>query len=192
MLKRLFLIAAILFLGVLVPRQIFAEGEFTTGYNVNYDVNQNGMTHAIFNISLSNNLSNVYASQFSLSIGSTNLSNVRVYNSKGDLPLTVNTGEKTTNLNISFPDKVLGKDQAQEFSLEFDSTDFAHRSGVVWDLTIPKLAEAEGITDYRLTLSVPSQFGDPTTISPKPVTQTTSGGTTTFHFTPADLVERGV
>ena len=192
MLKRLILGLVLLLLTIFLPRPVLAEGEFATNYIVSYQVASSGITHATFNISLSNKMSNVYATEFGLSIGSTNLSNVKVYNSKGELPATVNQGEKTTSLNITFPDKVLGKDQAQVFTLEFDSTDFAHLSGVVWDLTIPKLADAGGLESYQLTLSVPSAFGEPTTLSPKPITQSLSGGFTTFRFNPIDLVEKGL
>ena len=189
--KFLSLLFSFLFLLALPPSTL-AQQEFATSYTVAYTVSDSGTTHTKFDITLTNKLSNIYATEFSLSIGSTKLENISAKNSSGSLPLKVASGEKTTNLNLTFPDKVLGKDKSQIFTIEFDSLDFANKLGSVWEISIPKLARSEDLSSYQLTLSIPQAFGRPASITPKPISQTAQGTNTVYRFDPADLEISGI
>ncbi len=192
MLNRFKIYLLTLLIPLLTTQKVIAISEFSTTYNVDYQVTQNGITHTTFNIDLKNNLSNIYASEFSLSIGSTKLENINAYNQDGSLEVKVITGDKTTNVTIPFSKNVLGKDKSQVFSLEFDSLDFANQLGSVWEISIPKLQNSESLTSYRLTLSVPKSIGNPSTISPKPISITPSGVNNIYRFTQKDLLSSGV
>ena len=85
-----------------------AQAEFSTDYQIKYSVYSNGTTHAKFDISLINKLSNVYAKEFALTIGSTDLSDIKVYDQKQDLEPNIVVGNKSTNIIIPFKSKALG------------------------------------------------------------------------------------
>jgi hypothetical protein len=76
-------------------------------------------------------------------------------------------GNKTTNITVIFP-KILGKDKAQQFTLEFTTSDFFPAPGNVWEISIPKLAKSESPPLYRLSLAVPDAFGQAATPTPAP------------------------
>ena len=189
MLKKLFIAIVFLLLSI---SPALAQTEFSTDYNISYNINSSGSTHARFDITLTNNLSNIYASQFSLSIGSTKLSNINVHQGTGQLEPEINVGNKTTNINIPFKDKALGKDKTQEFTLEFDTSDFAHKLGSVWEISIPKLQKTDNLKSYNLTLSVPNIFGSPATLTPNPSSKVRSGTSTIYRFNPEDLFQKGI
>ena len=189
MLKRLFLI---LFLFFLFPGRIFAQTEFVTDYTVDYTVKTTGLTHARLSISLTNQLSNIYAQEFTLSIGSTQLSNILVYNDAGAMEPGIVQGNKTTNITVPFKDKVLGKDKAQSFTLEFDSADFSHRLGSVWEISIPRLSKTDNLKSYQLSLTIPNSFGRPATITPAPTSATPLDHATVYRFKPEDLFVKGI
>lgn len=189
MLKRLFLILFLLFL---LPGQIFAQAEFSTDYTVDYTVKTNGLTHAKLSLSLTNQLSNIYAKEFTLSIGSTKLTNIIIYNDAGSLEPNIVLGDKTTNITVPFKDKVLGKDKAQTFTLEFDSADFSHRLGAVWEISIPRLSKTDNLNSYQLSLTIPNSFGQPATITPTPTSITPIDHTTVYRFKPEDLFIKGI
>jgi len=172
--------------------QVLAADEFLTDYQVKYDVYSSGVTHTKFDISLTNNLSNIYAKEFSLSIGSTKLENIAAYNEKETLEPQINQGDKTTNIIIPFNDKVLGKDKGQNFTLEFDSLDFASKLGNVWEISIPKLSKSDNLRSYSLVLSIPQAFGIPATISPHPISSQTSGSQTIYRFSSDDILNTGI
>lgn len=189
MLKRLFLIIFLLFL---FPNRIFAQTEFITDYTVDYTVNTNGLTHAKLSISLINQLSNIYAKEFTLSIGSTQLSNIVVYNPADTLEPIIVQGNKTTNITVPFVEKVLGKDKAQIFTLEFDSADFCHRLGSVWEISIPRLSKTDNLRSYQLSLTIPNSFGRPAMITPSPTTMTPIDQATVYRFKSEDLFAKGI
>ncbi|MCX6816356.1 MAG: transglutaminase-like domain-containing protein [Candidatus Beckwithbacteria bacterium] len=189
MFKRLFTVL----LFFLLSKPVFAQTEFLTDYIVNYTVKPDGLTHAELNITLTNQLSNIYAKEFTLTIGSTELSNILVTDNNDELfqPQVI-TGTKTTNITVSFPQKVLGKDKAQIFNLKFDSADFSHRLGNVWEISIPKFTKTDNLKTYQLTLSVPLAFGPVSTITPNPISVTNNDQFVVYRFNPADLFEKGI
>ncbi|MFC1627432.1 transglutaminase family protein [Patescibacteria group bacterium] len=193
MIKKLFWVIFLSLVLIFSTHQTaLAQSEFSTDYQIDYLITSTGVTHTKFNISLTNNLSNIYAREFSLSIGSINLENIHVYNSTGDLEPTIATGNKTTSITIPFNDKVLGKDKAQTFTLEFDSLDFANQLGSIWEISIPKLQKTDNLNNYNLTLSIPKTFGNPSTFLPKPTSSSSSGSHTIYRFSPNDLLTSGI
>ena len=192
MVKKIFiaLLSFTLFLWSKAP--VAAITDFSTNYSINYQINKAGLTHTKFDISLTNNLSNIYASEFSLSIGSTNLNNINAYNSKGGLDPRIATGNKTTSITIPFKENILGKDKSQVFQLEFDSKDFAHQLGNVWEISIPKLQKTDSLNSYTLPLSVPPSFGSPSAISPTPTSKTSNQDFVTYRFNQEDLILKGI
>ncbi|MDP4031151.1 MAG: transglutaminase domain-containing protein [Patescibacteria group bacterium] len=189
MVKKLILALVLVFV---TATRALAQGEFTTNYQVDYQVATNGQTRAQLQVELINKLSNIYASEFALSIGSTNLTNIRLTTPEAELTPQVVQGNKTTNITVVFPEKVLGKDKSQQFTLEFTTTDFARSLGNVWEISIPKLAESESLSRYDLTLSIPASFGQAAVITPAPISQTKSGPNVVFRFNTESLFENGI
>lgn len=189
MLKRIILVLIVLLASV---KPVSAETEFITDYQVSYTVQPNGQTHAKFSISLTNKISNIYASEFSLSIGSPQLTQVKTYQSDQILTPQVNQGSNTTNIIIPFPDKILGKDKTRTFNLEFESPDFATQMGNVWEISIPKLSQSGNLNSYSLSLSIPQAFGQPSIMSPVPTRQEALNNNTIYYFTADKLKDKGI
>ena len=192
MIKRIFTVLVLVLIFFAGIKEVFAQTEFSTDYTVDYTVKTNGLTHARLSISLTNQLSNIYAKEFTLSIGSTQLSEILVYNDAGAMEPSIVQGNKTTNITVPFKDKVLGKDKAQSFTLEFDSADFSHRLGSVWEISIPRLSKTDNLRSYQLSLAIPNSFGQPATITPTPTSVTPVDHATVYRFKPEDLFQKGI
>lgn len=147
---------------------VYALATFSTDYTVIYDINDKGTTRVSFNISQKNNLSTVYATSFSLSLSQTNLANIHVYDSQGQITPQVDRTDNLTNISFDFLDKVVGKDKVNQFSIQFDSADIANQQGSIWEVNIPKLETNENTTNQQIILKVPAHFGPPAYIDPKP------------------------
>ena len=182
----------LLIIGLFFPGRVLAAGEFTTNYEVDYRVMTNGLTQARMNIELINQLSNIYASEFTLSIGSTNLTDIRLQTASGPIEPKIALGNKTTNITVIFPEKILGKDKSQKFTLEFKTSDFSRRLGNVWEISIPKLAKSESLSTYRLSLAVPDTFGQAATLTPAPAGQTAADSQTIYRFDSDALYQSGI
>lgn len=143
--------------------------QFTTDYQVTYDVNEKGLTHVDFEVAQKNNLSTVYATSFSLSVSQTNLKNIQVNDSFGPIRPDINLTDNLTNISFDFINKIVGKDKVNQFSIKYDSADIADQQGSIWEINIPKLESNENTNSVQIILKVPQKFGQPAYIDPKPI-----------------------
>lgn len=168
-LKRLLFTILLFYCLIVSLSSVQASEEFTTSYDVIYRINSSGLTTVNQKISLINKFSNIYATEYTLSVGSLNIQNVRAWDSLGPLGTSISRSHDSTIINLVFNEKVVGKDKTLNFTLEYESLDFASKKGQVWEIIIPKVANIEEIEEYNLTLNVPLILGEAAYLSPKPI-----------------------
>ncbi|MBI4034797.1 MAG: hypothetical protein HY381_00185, partial [Candidatus Chisholmbacteria bacterium] len=147
-----------------------AAQEFDTNFTATYLVNPAGATTVTQDIRLTNKLANVYASEYTLTIGSTKISQISATTPQGYLPSAVTTTDNSTSIHLKFPEshQVVGKDQTLSFTMSYQNQDIASKNGRVLEVNIPQLANLEDLNSYTVTLLVPTSFDLPTLISPPP------------------------
>lgn len=152
------------------PNKALAISKFSTTYQVQYTVNSNSTTHVKYSVFQKNNLSVVYATDFSLSVNHTRIENVRVMDESAFvIPEVVKTKNQST---ISFPfvNKVVGIDKVHTFVIDYDTLDVATKFGNTWQINIPKIDADENLVEQTVILTIPSSFPLPAYINPKPDT----------------------
>lgn len=157
-----------LFVAVSHSSQVQALAKFSTSYQINYNVFPTGSTHVKFLINQKNNLSVVYATDFSLSVNHTKISNVRVFDENISIPADVTKSRNQTSITFSFHNKVVGKDKNHFFSVEYDTEDVTTKFGNTWQINIPKLEPDENLVEQNIVLTIPPSFPKPAYIDPKP------------------------
>lgn len=196
LLQKVITLALALFLWIPIfigmTEEVRAADEFATSYDVTYDVAENGVTTVTQKINLRNLTTQYYATEFRLTIGSTQISDVKASDEGG--PIEVNTSQEGTStaIQVKFNAQVAGKDKVLPWTLSFKSSDFAQRQGKVWDISVPKVSSTTTLEDYKLSLVVPSSFGAPSQISPTPKSLSTSFGKTFLTFTKDQIQKSGV
>lgn len=174
------------------PIKAYAEEQFLTNYDVNYDVGTDGSTTVIENITFKNNTDKFYASKYTVSIGATKISDVSAYDKKGPLQTNVTVENNRTKIEVSFVDQIVGLDKEYGWTLRYKSNDYAERTGKVWLVTVPRAPKLVNGDEYNLSLSVPVSFGDPTAIDPKPTRKVESGGKIRMFFDRSQLAQTGI
>jgi len=188
--KRLFWLLAISYW--LLARPVDAAGEFTTNYNLRYQVNPDGVVHVNQDITLTNKLSAVYATKYSLTLPSTEIQNVKAADKNGPYQTETKQVDKTTIIVINFNEPVVGANKTLEFNLNYESLDIARKNGEVWEVNIPKIANESKVDNYSLSLAVPLSFGKPALVRPEPVETLTEGDFNVYRFVKSQLSESGV
>jgi len=150
----------------LIPQLVFAESNFTTDYNVTYNVLENSLTHVTFDITLANKTSQYYASSYSVQVGFKNIENVLARDGGGKIIPTLSKNDDGSNIEIVFNDRVVGLDKKLNFSISFDTRDIAQKSGKIWDINIPGLAEQKAYNSFNVKVVVPKFLGDPSYVKP--------------------------
>jgi transglutaminase-like putative cysteine protease len=177
----------------LLPGSINAQNEFSVDANVTYSVQETGKTVVTHAIMLENNISTVYATTYTLSLENIDVANVKAFSDKGDsFPVEISKDGGNTNIKVSFPDTVVGKGVQRNFSITYENSSFAVRTGEVWEISIPRLGDQTNFRNYQLTLNVPKSFGLEAYISPKPESSNFGDGGYTYTYNKNNLLQTGV
>ncbi|MCR4324386.1 MAG: transglutaminase domain-containing protein [Candidatus Curtissbacteria bacterium] len=175
-----------------LPTNVHAEGEFQTDYKVSYAVDQTGKTNVAQEITLKNKTVNVYADRFELKIGSTKVENVKASDSTGPMETEVKFENNVTAIAVKFNQRVIGMDKTLAWNLTYTSNELASKSGQIWEISIPKVADSQDIGTYDATVTVPASFGDIAFSAPDPKETTTSRGGIEFKFNKDQLTKSGI
>lgn len=176
----------------LFSQSAMADEEFSTSYDVTYEVGNDGITLVTEKVALKNLTSRFYASNFTLTIGSTTVSDVTASDETGPMETTVENKDNRTSINLKFNSQIAGLDKIQAFTLKFKSKDFAQSIGKTWEVNLPKIPDAKNISSYNLVLSVPVDFGDPTSLTPIPKSQSQKYDRQLFTFSKEQLEKSGI
>lgn len=184
--KYLLFILGFLFLFLPDPAQ--AISSFTTNYQITYQVEETGVTKVTYEIDQINNLSSVYATDFSLSVSETDLMDIVVEDSGMGVTPEIQKTQNLTNISFTFPQKVVGKGEHHNFSISYRTNDIAMKVGSVWEINIPHLVTNEMSGEVNISLTVPDSFSQPAYVFPKPYKTETN----TYHFNSASLANRSI
>jgi hypothetical protein len=182
--------AALLIIFSVFPQDIAAQSEFSTKYDISYTVNTSGITTTRQVITLTNKLENLYATEYLIVIGSTKLSEITASDESGSLEPEVKVQDNTTNINLRFDTKVVGKDRSRTIVVTYKTPDFATVKGKVLEVGFPVLANSQQLDSYNVTIAIPSQFGEPTQIVPPPKTQFQSNNYLNYAFSQETLANK--
>lgn len=180
------------FLVFLFPGKVFADSDFSTSYDVTYDILNNGVANVTQKVTLKNLTSQYYVSNFTLTIGSTTLTDVLASDESGPMETKVDTSGNKTSINVKFNKQLAGVDKSQALNLKYKSRDFAQSVGKTWEVNLPRIPTTNNISGYNLVLSVPINFGDPTSISPQPKSRSQTGDKLFLYFNKDQLSKSGV
>ncbi len=170
-----------------------ASGEFTTDFDVTYTVKDNGLTEVSNKIILTNVYSDMYATSYSIVLDSIVPENAKAFGSDGSVyNLEKITEDNKTTLKVTFPDTLVGKDKSRIFFVNFEEASFAIRTGEVWEITIPRIAEESNFSAYNIKLLVPEKFGQEAYISPQPRNRSNNNGFLEYSFNKHDVEKTGI
>lgn len=151
-----------------LPPGGLAIAKFSTSYQINYLIQESGRTHVSYTINQKNNLSVVYATDYSISINETNLENIKVKDEGVYITPDVIKTLNQTVISFPFASKVVGKDKNHTFTIEYDTGNIATKHGSTWQIDIPRLESDENIVEQTVVVTVPTGFASPAYIDPQP------------------------
>lgn len=142
------------------PDSVYANNEFDVVQNVNYEVSLLGDAKVSHNISLTNKISQIYAKEYQIIIHNTNIQTVTGHDTHGDIIKSVVSELDKTIINLKFEQPTIGKDQQNNFTLNYTIAKFAQRKGNTWELLFPQFENQIPTAKLNISLSVPGSFGD--------------------------------
>ncbi|MBI4080713.1 MAG: transglutaminase domain-containing protein [Candidatus Levybacteria bacterium] len=149
------------------PRIAFASEYFTTKYDVTYAISGNEKTTVTTEIVLTNTTDDYFAGSYSLQLGFENIENISAFDTLGVIKPQVIKTKDGNSIDIPFNRRVIGKGNAVDFTLKFDTTDVAKKHGSVWEINIPKIPKNNDFSTFTARVTVPKSFGKPIYMKPQ-------------------------
>lgn len=190
--QKLFLLVFSFFIFLIFPQATQAQQEFTVSYDTVYLIKHDGAADVTQHITLSNNFSTIYATSYSLILEGKIPQNIHAFEGNNPLAVDLIEEQEKAQIKVEFPNAVVGKSKERTFSINYTVPEVAVQNGQVWDFAIPKLASPETINAYKLTLKIPTSFGNPAYISPEPREKIVNGDYQDFTYDKEDLIKAGV
>lgn len=170
----------------------FAESNFSTDYNVTYNVEKNATTHVTINASLKNLTDKYYASSYSIQVGFTDINNLKASDQEGPIEPKVTKTSKGSTIALNFNQRIVGINNKLDFNISFDTTQVAQNFNNTWDINIPGISKENDFASFNVNVNYPSFLGKPTFIKPITVGASTKGIGNNLTFTKEDLGDSGI
>jgi transglutaminase-like putative cysteine protease len=160
-----------------------ADTNFQIALKTTYRVEEQGTTRVVHQFTIKNTQPLYAISQYGLKISSTAINQVIVNQNGKTIPAEVVTTDNQTSIGINFPEKIVGQDKTQVFTISYEDPNAAIISGKVLEVAVPRLHNFSEYTDYQVELITPASFGSPSRVTPANYTTRASQQqvTTTFN-----------
>lgn len=189
--SKIFLLVFVFFL-IFSPKVSKAQVDFIIDVVVDYDISEKGITTVTHTVSIENAITNLYATSYSLGLSAIKPINPRAYKNSRALELSEKIVGENISLEVAFEDTVVGIGNSQTFSIVFEEESFATKTGEVWEVSIPRLANKESFRTYKVNLLVPVTFGEKAFISPEPKSKGARAEKTIFSFEKEGVATSGI
>ncbi len=194
--KKIFGLLLLVIFSLIYPKHALADNitakEFSTSYDVTYEVEEDASTQVTQKVVLKNLTSQYYASDFTLSVGSTSVTDIQASDDQGVMGVKTNVTDGKTAITVNLGQQVAGIGKTQAFTLKYKSNDFTEVVGKVWNINLPRLPEGANVDSYNVVVSSPVSLGDPTFIYPDPKSQSQTFDRLFYTFDKDQLTSSGI
>lgn len=163
--KNIFLLVFIIW-SLISPPAVQAASEFTTSFHSLYTISAQGETSVTHTITLKNNLSHIYATDYTLATSGDELSNISAYDEAGALTTVATTQNGVTSIHLAINKPAIGKDQEKILTLSYQTNGVVEIIGDTMTINIPRLAKANEAENYTRIVKIEGVQDRPQLIYP--------------------------
>ncbi len=150
------------------PQDVFASPNFTTDYQVIYDISESGATKADIAISLTNKTAKNYATDYQMLLGFDDISDFRSSDAQGEIKPKLEKISNGYSVNLPLNKKAVGLGNKNTFNITFNTKSIARNNGNIWEINIPGISNSEEYNSFNVEVKHPTLFGKPAYIKPDP------------------------
>lgn len=167
---------------VLPVTSTHAASEFTTSFHSLYTIKSKGPTSVLHTITLKNNLSHIYATDYSIATSGEHLEGILASDETGEITSTTTVQNGTTTIHLKIANPAIGKDQIKTLKLAYQTDDVVEKIGETTTINIPRLSRANEAGEYVRTVRVEGVEDTPSLIYPPQSLTEPDGVYTTYTF----------
>lgn len=175
---------------VLYPTQAQNNDHFYTSLTSTYTVDETGNTRVQHAFLIRNLTPEYFITRYGLKLGTDSISNISVVSGQQVINPEVDQSDGSTQINIEFPDKLVGKDKVRKFTITYSNPVMSEVNGRVLETYIPSMSSDANYNEHKVLLVTPVIFGHPSRINPENYTIRQDGQN--FVLTYESLGEKGI
>jgi len=145
-------------LALLLPSRVKALKEFETTYQINYSVDNRGQITVEQEITLTNNLANIYPKEYLIET-SQEIVNISAWDQQGSILKGIDKNKERVKIKLEFNQEVIGRGKSLSFTVKYQLKSLAVHKGRVWEINLPKLSNSQDIDYLGTSVTVPNSFG---------------------------------
>ncbi len=186
----IFLCHIFLFSSPVLAQNETNQDRFYTSLVSTYTVDNTGNTRVEHVFQIKNNTPEYFINQYNMKLSTDAITNISVSSQDQAINPKITQDHTGTNIEIEFPDKVVGKDKTREFRISYQNPVMSEVTGQVLETYIPAMNSNGAYNEHKVILATPIIFGYPTRIKPDNYTIRQDGQS--FVLTYENLLDQGV
>ncbi len=160
------IIGVFLYLSIGLLSPAFADSNFITGYNIVYTAQNNGITHVDITGTLTNKITQKYATSMSMKFDFAQMNNILASDKLGKIKYSTKVIDSETTVIMPFNYRIAGAGKQMTFRLSFDTPNILQKEGNIWEMNIPAMDGQQNFSDLTIKINVPVTFGLPSIVKP--------------------------
>ena len=168
---------------LIIPSPSLAASEFRSNFISTYTIPKSDQVSVSHLITLTNNLSHIYATSYTIATSGENLEHITASDESGEIKTTTSIQNGVTTINMVIDRPSIGKDQVKSIKLNYTTTDVVERIGDTLTINIPRLAKANEAESYTRIVKIEGLGNQSALIYPKETKIESEGDYQIYTFT---------
>jgi len=149
----------LLFFSLFFTKAAYAADTFQLNQNIIYAVDQNGKASVEQDMTLTNNMPEVYPTEYEINAYGSDITSFTATDKNGNILKTIEKGDNSSKIKLKFNVQIVGKGQTTPFTIRYIINKFAENRGNVWEINLPEYQNITQSDQITLTLKIPTKFG---------------------------------
>ena len=143
------------------------EKQFYTSLTSTYTIDTTGNTRVDHSFAIRNNTPEYFINRYSMKLGTDAIQEISVIVGESRLNPQITKDGSGIQIEIEFPDKLVGKDKVRNFRISYSHPSMAEANGWTLETFIPVMSANDPYDEHQIVLVTPLQFGHPSRIQPE-------------------------
>ena len=173
-------------------KQVFAGDEFYKEMDISYNVTEEGVIEAEYQIRIRNLMTERFLEMLVIELeGVDPIEPKLVENGETKAIIVSKEGDRVL-LSADFSQKVVGRDKVHEFLVVYKDKSTTSKNGQVWEMIFPKIPKESGFENINVEVKIPKSFGKLAFVSPQPLVSTENSSNYLYYFDTEKTRDKGI
>ncbi len=166
----------------LAAKTVKADENVATQLQVNYVFAASASAKVTLDYKLTNKSATAFVDSYQLKVPDNGVTSLVLQQKDQEIDKTLTNENGFNVFELKFLNQVVGQGKSREFSLEYNDSSLMTVRGKNVIIRLPVIGEGTNYQKYQITVTVPTGFGEPSSVTPAPTKKTSRAGQAIYTF----------